>query len=137
MGYQLARRRWNTIAPLGIEVRQTVFAFASAGAIGNIIFVRYQIKYVGLNNPNEPNSLEDCYFGVWADPDIGDSADDFLGCDVPRNSGFVYNNGPDNNPAYGTQPPAFLIDFFQGPISYIADETYTDVKFKWVYDDGS
>jgi len=135
-GLPTPQRRWNTIAPLGIEVRQTVFAFASGGAIGNIIFVRYRFKYVGRSNPNEPNSLEDCYFGVWADPDIGNSADDFLGCDVPRNSGFVYNNGPDNNPAYGTQPPAFLIDFFQGPISYIANETYTDVNSNGVYDEG-
>ena len=112
-GLPTSQRRWNTISPLGIEVRQTVFAFASAGAIGNIIFVRYRFKYVGRSNPNEPNTLDDCYFGVWADPDIGDSADDLLGCDTIRNSGFVYNNGPDINPAYGTQPPAFLIDFFQ------------------------
>jgi hypothetical protein len=58
-GIPSPQRRWNTIAPLGIEIRQTVFAFASAGAIGNIFFVRYRFKYVGLGNPNEPNSLED------------------------------------------------------------------------------
>jgi len=32
-----AQRRWNTTPLVGIEIRQTVFAFASAGAIGNII----------------------------------------------------------------------------------------------------
>lgn len=135
-GLQTSQRRWNTMAPLGIEVRQTVFAFASAGAIGNIIFVRYRIKYAGLNKPTEPGSLTDCYLGVWADPDIGDAVDDLMGCDLPRNSGYVYNNGPDINPAYGTQPPAFLIDFFQGPISYIAGETYNDVNGNGTYDDG-
>ncbi len=135
-GTPTPQRRWNTIAPLGMEIRQTVFAFASAGAIGNILFVRYRFKYVGLGNANEPNTLTDCYFGVWADPDIGNSADDFVGCDVPRNSGFVYNNGPDDHQQYGTQPPAFLIDFFQGPLSYIAGETYTDVNGNGTYDDG-
>ncbi|NWF90893.1 MAG: hypothetical protein HXY50_15720, partial [Ignavibacteriaceae bacterium] len=135
-GLPTPQRRWNTIAPLGIEVRQTVFAFASAGAIGNIIFVRYRFKYVGLGNSGEPNELTDCYFGVWADPDIGNASDDFLGCDVPRNSGFVYNNGPDEHAAYGTQPPAFLIDFFQGPISYIPNETFTDANSNGVYDEG-
>jgi hypothetical protein len=130
------QRRWNTVPAQGIEIRQTVFAFASGGAIGNIIFVRYRFKYVGLGNANEPNALEDCYFGVWADPDMGDAYDDLMGCDVPRNAGFVYNDGPDINPAYGTQPPAFLIDFFQGPLSYIAGETYTDVNGNGVYDDG-
>ena len=135
-GVPSPQRRWNTIAPLGIEIRQTVFAFASAGAIGNIVFVRYRFKYVGRGIENEPNTLDDCYFGVWADPDIGDATDDFLGCDVPRNSGFVYNSGSDNQPAYGTQPPAFLIDFFQGPISYIAGETYTDVNSNGTYEEG-
>jgi hypothetical protein len=135
-GQPSSKRRWNTVAPLGIEIRQTVFAFASAGAIGNIIFVRYRFKYVGFGGANEPNSLADCYFGVWADPDIGDAYDDLLGCDTLRNSGFVYNKGSDNNPAYGTQPPAFLIDFFQGPISYIPGETYTDVNSNGTYDEG-
>ena len=112
-GVPTPQRRWPTVAAQGIEVRQTVFAFASGGAIGNIIFVRYRFKYVGLGNSNEPNTLDDCYFGVWADPDMGDAYDDLMGCDVPKNAGFVYNSGPDINPAYGTQPPAFLIDFFQ------------------------
>ncbi len=135
-GLPTPQRRWNTVAPLGIEIRQTVFAFASGGAIGNIIFVRYRFKYVGRGNSTDPNTLDDCYFGVWADPDIGDAVDDLLGCDIPRNAGFVYNNGPDPNPAYGTQPPAFLIDFFQGPLSYIAGETYTDVNSNGTYDEG-
>ncbi len=135
-GLPSPQRRWNTVAPLGIEIRQTVFAFASAGAIGNIIFVRYRFKYVGRGGSNEPNSLEDCYFGVWQDPDIGNATDDLVGCDTIRNSGFVYNNGADNNPAYGTQPPAFLVDFFQGPISYIPGDTYTDINSNGVYDEG-
>ena len=41
-GIPAAQRTWNTVNPLGIEIRQSVFAFASAGAIGNIIFVRYR-----------------------------------------------------------------------------------------------
>ena len=42
------RVRFNNVPPLGIEVRQTAFAYASGGAIGNLIFVRYRFKYVGL-----------------------------------------------------------------------------------------
>lgn len=135
-GLNTPQRRWNTVPPYGIEVRQTVFAFASAGAIGNIIFIRYRFKYVGRGLASEPDKLTDCYFGVWADPDIGDAVDDLMGCDVPRNAGYVYNNGPDNQPAYGTRPPVFLIDFFQGPLSYIPGETFTDVNSNGIYDDG-
>ena len=132
-GLPVAQRRWNTTIEAGIEVRQSVFAFASAGAIGNIVFVRYRIKYVGLT-PGDPNQLTDVYFGAWADPDLGDATDDVVGVDVPRNAGFTYGNGPDAQ--YGAQVPAFFIDFFSGPRSYIAGETYIDNNGNNIYDEG-
>jgi len=123
-GIPAAQRRWESVPPYGIEIRQTVFAFASAGAIGNLIFVRYRFKYVGLGNPSEADVMEDVYFGVWADPDLGDYTDDVVGSDVPRNAGYTYNNTPDD--AYGNQPPTFMIDFFSGPVAFIPGETYID-----------
>ena len=123
-GLPVAQRRWNTTIEVGLEIRQSVFAFASAGAIGNLIFVRYRFRYVGLGDPNEPNDLTDVYFGVWADPDVGNADDDLVGSDVPRNAGFTYNNGPDD--LYGNTPPCFMIDFFQGPLVYIPGETFID-----------
>jgi hypothetical protein len=111
-GLPVAQRRWNTSIEVGMEVRQSVFAFASAGAIGNIIFVRYRIKYVGTGS-NDPEELTDVYFGAWADPDLGDAEDDVIGVDVPRNAGYTYGNEEDAQ--YGAQVPCFMIDFFQGP----------------------
>ncbi len=75
-------------------------------------------------------------FGVWADPDVGtDFENDLVGVDVPRNAGFTYNeDGVD--PAYGSAQPCFMIDFFLGPLSYIAGETYIDINGNNVYDDG-
>lgn len=122
-GLPVAQRRWNTTIEVGIEVRQSVFAFASAGAIGNIVFVRYRIKYVGTGS-NDPDVLTDVYFGAWADTDLGDATDDVVGVDVPRNSGFTYGNQPDAQ--YGAQVPCFMIDFFSGPRAYIAGVTYND-----------
>lgn len=134
-GLPVAQRRWNTSIEVGLEVRQSVFAFASAGAIGNLIFVRYRFKYVGLGQGNEPDNLTDVYFGVWADPDVGDADDDLVGSDVPRNAGYTYNNGPD--PLYGNTPPCFMIDFFSGPVVYIEGETYLEVGGDPnAYDDG-
>jgi hypothetical protein len=111
-GLPVAQRRWNTTLEVGIEVRQSVFAFASAGAIGNIIFVRYRIKYVGTKE-SDPSQLTDVYFGAWADVDLGDATDDVIGVDVPRNAGYTYGNQPDDQ--YGAQVPCFMIDFFSGP----------------------
>jgi hypothetical protein len=133
-GLPVPQRRWATTIEVGLEIRQSVFAFASAGAIGNLIFVRYRFKYVGLGDPSEPDILNDVYFGVWADPDIGDADDDLVGSDVPRNAGFTYNDGPD--PLYGNTPPCFMIDFFQGPLVYIPGETFIDNDGNGEYNDG-
>jgi len=122
-GIPAAQRRW-TVDPRGIEIRQSVFAFASAGAIGNLVFVRYRFKYVGLGG-NDPDQLDDVLFGVWADPDLGQYDNDLVGVDVPRNAGYTYNDEFDDQ--YGNTPPCFMIDFFSGPAAYIAGETYIDV----------
>lgn len=128
------RQRFNNVPPLGIEIRQTAFAFASGGAIGNLIFVRYRFKYVGLGDPNEPEQLDSVLFGVWSDVDLGQADDDLVGSDIGRNAGYTYNDGPDD--LYGSQPPCFMIDFFSGPLDYIEGETYTDNNGNNVYDDG-
>ena len=131
------QRRWNTVSQLGIEVKQTIFAFASAGAIGNLVFLRYRFKYVGgeeflYGNPDE---LTDVYFGVWADPDLGQYDDDRVGSDVPRNAGYTYN-GEASDDQYGNEPPCYMIDFFSGPVEYIPGETFIDNDGDGEYTDG-
>ena len=130
------RVRFNNVPPLGVEVRQTAFAYASGGAIGNLIFVRYRFKYVGLGDPTEPAQLDSVFFGVWSDVDLGTATDDLVGSDVPRNAGYTYNVSSPPDGEYGSQPPCFMIDFFSGPVEYIKDETYTDNNSNDVYDDG-
>ena len=127
------RLRFAGVNPQGVEIRQTVFAFASKGALGNIMFVRYRIKNTGL----VADRLDSVLFGVWADPDVGtDFENDLTGVDVPRNAGFMYNSeGVD--PAYGVAQPCFMIDFFLGPRAYIAGETYIDINGNGVYDSGT
>lgn len=132
-GLPVAQRRWNLTLEVGIEVRQSVFAFASAGAIGNIIFVRYRFTYQGLT-PSDPEYLTDVYFGAWADTDLGDATDDVIGVDVPRNSGYTYGNQPDA--VYGSQVPCFMIDFFSGPRAYIDGVTYVDGNGNGIWDEG-
>ncbi len=137
-GVESGSRRWNTIDPIGIEVRQSIFGFASSGSIGNIVFVRFRFTYVGLGKADDPDELTNVYFGVWADPDIGGTAsaaaDDLVGSDIERNAGYVFNDGEDDD--WGSNPPAFVIDFFSGPVAYIPDTTFTDVDGDGEYTDG-
>ncbi|MCH7964327.1 MAG: T9SS type A sorting domain-containing protein [Bacteroidetes bacterium] len=127
------RLRFAGVNPQGIEIRQTVFGFASKGALGNMIFIRYRIRNSGL----VADVLDSVYFGAWADPDLGVTFDDDLvGVDVPRNAGFTYNGGEEPDPAYGTQIPSFFMDFLSGPAAYIPGETFIDNDGDGIYTPG-
>ena len=39
-------------------------------------------------------ALDSTFLVQWSDPDLGESGDDYAGCDVARNLGFVYNGKP-------------------------------------------
>jgi hypothetical protein len=73
--------------PIRAEFQLTAFAFHCQDKpwLNNTIFNKYKIIYRGLSN------LNDVFFGLWADYDLGCSADDFMGSDSARNTEFVYN----------------------------------------------
>jgi hypothetical protein len=103
------QRRWNTVEPQGIEVRQTIFATDNP-ELENVIFIRYSI----LNTGSVAEVLDSVYFGVWEDADVGDATDDVVGCDTLLQSGFYYANTPDL--LYGDNPPSFFTSLLQGPV---------------------
>ncbi len=90
--------------PLGLEVRQTVFAFRGADPSERTAFVRWRI----MNRGNQ--TLDSLRVGLWLDPDLGTFFDDFVGCDTTRSLGFAYNATP-FDAVYGLHPPAFGVDF--------------------------
>lgn len=113
----------GTTPGLGIEVRQTTFAFDREGPLGNCIFIKFQV----FNKGNKV--LKDCYFSLWADPDLGTSSDDLVGVDTTTGLGYIYN-ATKNDGDYAqvspyNAPPALGFDFFQGPLIYTGVEADT------------
>jgi hypothetical protein len=100
--------RAGSTPPLGIEVQQSVFAFARSGALGNIIFVKWKFINKGVN------TLDSTFVSVWSDPDLGGAGDDLVGCDTTLSLGFCYND-TNTDQLYGATPPAVGFDFFKGP----------------------
>ncbi len=99
---------------IGMEVRAQAFGFSTNDEINNMTFYNYQLINRGTT------TLEQCYFGVNTDADIGGAKDDYTGCDVERGFGFMYNADNFDGPyqgalGYGENPPAIGIDFFLGP----------------------
>lgn len=101
----------GSTAPLGVEVRQTSYAFSASGALSNTALLRFQIRDGGAQ------ALDSMYVALWLDPDLGGFSDDLVGCDAPAGMGYCYN-ATNTDAIYGTQPPALGIDLVQGPAVY-------------------
>ena len=97
--------------PIGLEVRVTAFTSLEAG-LEQQTFYRYEL----VNRNSEP--FEAARFGLFADSDLGDPADDYVGSDSTRGMAFVYNADNDDDGGlgggYGSMPPALGYDFLTG-----------------------
>ena len=123
-------RNFGDMYPLGVEIKQTVFALGEnlTGPIENMFFIRYIINNTGT----VVQEIDSVIFCGWADPDIGDFVDDLVGCDTLLNTGYAYSNGDDSR--YGINPPAIGISLLQGAVSYIQGETFIDNNSNEIFD---
>jgi hypothetical protein len=64
----------GSVEALGLEIQAQAFAFATDDHINNMTFYNYKL----INRSH--NALNETYFGVWIDPDLGNHLDDFVGC---------------------------------------------------------
>ncbi len=96
--------------PMGIEIQEMVFGFDRTGPLSDALFHHYKI----INRST--SMLDSFHVGMFIDPDLGNGADDFVGCDVTRSMGYVYNGDADDEGTvgYGTTPPAQGVVLFEG-----------------------
>jgi hypothetical protein len=122
--------------PIGIEIHEQAFAFNSLDPdVKNATFYQYKII-----NRNTTLTLDSTYLGAWTDPDLGNSIDDYVGCDVRLGLGFAYNADEDDEglAGYGLNPPAVGIDFLNGPFADVGDGVDNDrdscIDCTWIND---
>lgn len=102
----------------GIELRCMFYAYADTTANNNAIFVDVNVIKQGTS------SLNEVYFGIYADSDIGLGSDDFFGCDSTTNTMYFYNGdaydeGQIGGSGYQDETPALGIRSLQSPASSI------------------
>lgn len=116
-------RRTQAAAAMGIEVQCMAYAFTcnQLSGIDSVLnyttFLDYQIR--NRSSRNYTNS----FITLWADGDLGNSNDDFVGMDVKGN-GYYFFNGDDDDEGlqgYGFNPPAQGIYVLKGPTAPSAD----------------
>ncbi|MCB9361114.1 MAG: T9SS C-terminal target domain-containing protein [Flavobacteriales bacterium] len=99
---------------IGMEIHGQAFAFATNDEINDMTFYNYEL----INKSSF--TFTNTYFGQWVDADLGNSGDDFVGCDASRGLGYCYNGDNFDDDVtgvdgYGATPPAIGVDFFEGP----------------------
>ena len=137
--------------PLGVEIHGMAFCYDKPGSehVSNTVFVRYRVVN---RNPPGTDTLNDLYFGVFTDFDIGAANDDYVGSDSVRNMYYGYNSdsydstGLPGSGTYGWSPPAQAVVFLNQPMTntmyYIndllpigdpsaPDEYYNYMKSTW------
>lgn len=105
--------------PIRMEVQVQAFAYKTNDEVNNMTFQRYKL----INRAIE--SINETYFAMWVDPDLGCFSDDYVGCDTTRSLAYVYNTDAADGTTgttceggvntYGTEIPLLGVDYFRGP----------------------
>lgn len=94
--------------PIGIEVQTTVYGGTYGDWRDDVIYVRQKLINKGLHD------VQDAYLGVWADFDLGNPTDDYIGVDTVLQLFYSYN-ATAKDLIYDI-PPAAGVVFLQLPL---------------------
>ncbi|MBP5497347.1 MAG: T9SS type A sorting domain-containing protein [Bacteroidales bacterium] len=103
-------------APMGVEVHVMVYAFDAPedSIMNNTLFIKYK-----LFNRSQ-NEYHQTYIGLWNDWDLGYAYDDYVGCDVMKNTAYCYNgseiDGTGQYWAYDSLWPVQTLTLLSGPL---------------------
>ncbi len=120
--------------PIGLEVSETYWAYAYSGALGNVIYKKVDLVYTGTPTSASNSRIDSMYIVQWADPDVGNSTDDFAGCDTSLNLGYSYSSGATDATydGIGLAPPAAGYDFLQGVSTFTGNPNDSAIfNLKW------
>ncbi|CAN0546195.1 unnamed protein product, partial [Laminaria digitata] len=93
--------------PIGLEVLGSAHAFNRLGLGGNTTFYSYKL----INKNKAP--FTEAYLGLFADVDLGNFDDDYVGSDSLLHLGYAYNADNDDEGGYGEAPPAVGYTFLK------------------------
>ena len=112
--------------PIQMEVQVQAFSYATNDEINDMTFQRYKL----INRAVE--SINNTYFAMWVDPDLGCYTDDYVGCDTTRGLAYVYNEDaldgqtgcacPGGVNTYCADIPILGVDYFRGPLDENGEE---------------
>jgi hypothetical protein len=99
-------------ASIGIEIRLMAYAYGTSTLVASNPYLNYTTfyNYTIINRSTLP--LYNAYIGLFNDNDIGNYADDFIGCSVSKAYAYTYNS-----PTVTANAPAIGIAQTRGPLN--------------------
>ncbi len=121
--------------PVGLEFQTTIYGLFSdsSSVFGNVVFKKYKI----INKSEDV--ISELYLTYFADVDLGDASDDYIGFDTTLQLGYTYNGDNDDGGgggnSYGFAPPAVGHMILQSPavISNMFDSAYFNGRWNKGY----
>ena len=117
---------------MGIEIHSMFYQYETTDYLNDVTFV--DLKIVNKSNTNYKEFIH----SVVVDAGIGNSSDDYYGCDSTNNCMFFYNSDNDDedmlpNLGYGLDPPAIGIVSLKETMTASVPYTVSaiDVSAKW------
>jgi hypothetical protein len=95
--------------PVGMEVQVLTWSSPGDDIVGRTVYTKFTMINKGRDD------LEDAYVARWADPDLGDAFDDYVGVDTSLRTMYCYNGYP-VDAIYGENPPAVGVVMLQTPV---------------------
>ena len=100
-------------SPMNLEMQFLVYSFDQP--VSDYLAQSLFFKVLVINKGTD--EINNTYFGVFFDDDLGYAGDDLVGVSVDRGLGFTYNDGDDSSMSgAGIQPFVKGSDFLQGPM---------------------
>ncbi len=108
--------------PLGLEAQMTLWAYKRSDGLGHIVFQRLRLINKGGVDIGGGNRaalyIDSMFIAKWVDSDLGNFADDLLGCDTARAMAYTYNSSSVDREyqKFNLPPPAIGWSLLQGPV---------------------
>lgn len=107
-------------ASFGLEIRGMAYGYGPCSVANSTPALNYTTFYDYTIINRSPNTFTDFSMGIHCEADLGQYNDDYIGCDVGDQYGYVYNGDPNDETAggskgYGSNPPAAAFVLLKTP----------------------
>jgi hypothetical protein len=116
----------TSFTPMGIEVQAMAYAYGCPDVVNGHNELTYTTFYDYKIINRSSSDYHDVYATMWTDADLGTYSDDYIGCNVADNYGYIYNGDSNDETSfgaggYGAYIPAQGFNILKGPLANATD----------------